>query len=146
MKEELIRDMSICDPERQTMRELLNYAQASANMAQSATERWRGQLADNFIDEFERASEQLYNSEFEFRFYKSFEEAITAEQTSLKDICSWLRRRHEAAREAMKGTLSRRLYCSSLSDVVKSWRWGHFRFEEDEIKRLLSRFFGITKL
>lgn len=144
MKEELIRDNSTYNADRQALKKLLDYAQSSLAVAEHSTADCRRHLHDDFVVNFADYAGLLYKNQLEAGYYRRLAEVITDENNGVADVRGYLQRRKRSAQDLLSEPRTYSRAVSLASILEHTWRLEFCRFDYRESGRLLQKYLNVN--
>lgn len=144
MKEELIRDNSAYNADRQVLKDLLDYAQSSLAVAEQSAADCRRHLYDDFAVNFADYADPLYKNQLEAVYYRRLAEVITDEDTGVADVRDYLQRRKRSAQDLLTEPQAYSRAVSLASILEYTWRLEFCRFDYRESGHLLQKYLNVN--
>lgn len=144
MKEELIRDNSTYNADRQVLKDLLDYAQSSLAVAERSAADCRRHLNDDFAVNFADYADPLYKNQLEAVYYRRLAEVITDENTGVADVRDYLQRRKRSALDQLTEPRTYTRAVSLASILEHTWRNEFCRFDYRESGHLLQKYLNVN--
>lgn len=144
MKEELIRDNSTYNADRQALKDLLDYAQSSLAVAEQSMENSRDHLDDDFVVNFTACAKRLFMSQLETTYYRQLAGVITDEDAGVADVRAYLQRREHCALDRLTEPRLSADPGSLINVLERMWALEFLRFDYTESERLLQKYLNVN--